>query len=275
VDIPLGPPPGNIVFHHEDDTVLLTSDGSLQALYSPGTLGPPVFAAISPNCSLLALTIPNATQSGYQADIHIFSPKSALEYDFQATARYEDQPTWSPDSNAIAYRLDAAAVQVADLAGSPPTQLLESSRGVFSLAWSPGGNWIALTEGPSTSRTLQLVSPVSKEIRVIPTGEAIPSPSAIAWSPDGAKIAFSGEDCHLYVAELQASVVRSVVTTFGCIEDVAWSPDGSSIVFSSTRGTDEQTRFLHDLYSVGIDGSNLQRLTVSGKDRAPQTCRGA
>ncbi len=73
-----------------------------------------------------------------------------------------------------------------------------------------------------------------------------------AWSPDGTKLAFV-QVRDIYVADAGGSNSR-LLTAGG--SSPAWSPDGTRIVFA--RGTPGGNT---DLYSIGVDGSGLRRLT--------------
>ncbi len=44
------------------------------------------------------------------------------------------------------------------------------------------------------------------------------------------------------------------------------SADGSRILFVSDHGVDEQGRHNNDIYLIGADGTNMQRLTQNGSD---------
>ena len=92
------------------------------------------------------------------------------------------------------------------------------------------------------------------------------------WSPDGTRVVYE-HSTHprnqlIYVANADGSRPRSgVAGTGGCAgqESPAWSPDGSKIAFASGGARDEQ------IWIVGVDGTNLRRLTRTGTiDAEPQ-----
>src|SRR6267378_452728 len=90
----------------------------------------------------------------------------------------------------------------------------------------------------------------------------------IAWSPDGAKLAYTansgGKAFAVHVIDLATGTTRAV--TDGSHDDMQprWSPDGTLLVFWSRR---ESTRTNADLYVVASSGGEITRLeTRDGKD---------
>ena len=92
------------------------------------------------------------------------------------------------------------------------------------------------------------------------------------WSPDGTRIVFERStgprDERIYIVNADGSGAHSVARcTGGCAgqEAPAWSPDGTEIAFASGGVRYEQ------VWVVGVDGSNLRRLTrADGLDADPQ-----
>jgi len=93
----------------------------------------------------------------------------------------------------------------------------------------------------------------------------------VDWSPDGSLFAFSGyagsaeeyepEGWGIFVAPADGGEPRLLVEN---AQWVSWSPDGERLAFSSRRGGN------WDLYTVGRDGSGVERLTSNeADDRAP------
>src|SRR5205085_2759359 len=85
--------------------------------------------------------------------------------------------------------------------------------------------------------------------------------SYTSWSPDGGMFAFAG-DCgppthwDMCVVSADGTGLRSVAT--GPKGDTpAWSPDGTRLAFARRR--DEAGKA--DLYTVGVDGNDEQRVT--------------
>ena len=111
------------------------------------------------------------------------------------------------------------------------------------------------------------------------------------WSPDGKKIAFSGND-GIYVMNTDGSDQVNVSNNSTLDLNPAWSPDGTKIVFSSNRyvfwpsstfhhnerkwinrwsldGTRIAyitTEELHDIFVMNADGSDQRELTNKFRD---------
>ena len=86
------------------------------------------------------------------------------------------------------------------------------------------------------------------------------------WSPDSQKIVYrSGRDgaTGLWISNRDDSG-HTLITNGGSDSFPAWSPDGETIAFSRDEGGNV------DIYTVNVDGSNLQRLTeAAGPDSLP------
>jgi HYR domain/WD40-like Beta Propeller Repeat len=86
-----------------------------------------------------------------------------------------------------------------------------------------------------------------------------------AWSPDGSKIAFSGQDADnvnrdIYVMNADGSNVKLLTRNLAVDISPTWSPDGSKIAFESNR--DHLNEFDNaEIYVMNADGSNVVRLT--------------
>jgi len=94
-----------------------------------------------------------------------------------------------------------------------------------------------------------------------------------AWSPDARRVAYGSwvEDAPartgIYTALSADGSRRRQVTTSGhdaFHEPLAWSPDGRRILFFVERGSLGPVTHAGDLYSVMIDGSDMQRLNPAG-----------
>jgi Tol biopolymer transport system component len=82
------------------------------------------------------------------------------------------------------------------------------------------------------------------------------------WSPDGTKLAYTGQGYQAYVADSSGANPRRITDIDGMAMYPVWSPDGNRIVFSYLPGQgggfDEA-----ELYVVGLDGSPPESVTTN------------
>jgi hypothetical protein len=105
------------------------------------------------------------------------------------------------------------------------------------------------------------------------------------WSPDGRSIAFerqemapepgaSWDSAALFVVDADGSDLRRVTPSSVHAIGPAWSPDGTRLAFDGTdmvvnaAGT-SVVNIKDDIYTIGVDGSGLARLTDDGTSGLP------
>ncbi|MCC6739078.1 MAG: PD40 domain-containing protein [Planctomycetia bacterium] len=142
--------------------------------------------------------------------------------------RWNLSPRFSPDGSRIAYLSDRS--------------------GVFS---------VHVVNADGSGRTSPLLFQAGQVLEY-----ADPSPSGVAWTPDGTRIAFVGERGQrkdIWVcAPRPMTPVRKLGFRFEEMSSPAISPDGTRVVFSAMQGGRT------DLWIGNMDGGGLARLT---KDR--------
>jgi sugar lactone lactonase YvrE len=192
-------------------------------------------------------------------------------------ARPDDaQSAWSPDGKRIAFksrrdRNNELYVMNAD--GSEETRLTNS----FNVSegqpfWSPDGKRLLYRktqDNPIVQNAdiwqidVNPANPNPRPVLLRPGDERYP-----AFSPDGTKIAFRGDqdlvdhsgDEELYI--MNADGTNVVQLTRNDVFDSApsFSPDGKQMVFESAR--DSHNALALDIYVMNVDGSNVRRLTA-------------
>ena len=188
-------------------------------------------------------------------------------------------PFASPDPQRRLWATSVMSLAVSAIDGTGHRTLLEGSDpagfSVWGPSWSPDGEWIAVSQGPSFAPP---DAPVDVW-RVRPDGTGAhnltaDSPANDGWpaySPDGRRIVFrSGRtgDHEIYLMDSGGGRVRRLTDHPGTDTMPSFSPAGDEIAFVSTRDGD------HEVYTLklGPDGEPgaLRRVTTSpGLDMHP------
>lgn len=166
--------------------------------------------------------------------------------------------SWAPDGRRIvaasapAENGELGPAWIIDVGGPGPAAQFGAgdASGLYDPRWSPDGARIAAVERCPTSDCIRIRDAASGQRRA--EVNALDSPSGLAWSPDGAWLAFdSGGD----LVMASADVETVVPLTSGPALDrlVEWAPDGRSVIVWRivTEGGQEPYEF----WSVPIDGS--------------------
>ncbi len=185
-------------------------------------------------------------------------------------SRRVSDPKWSPDGRWLAFRsrtdpqdvLGDAWIVQSD--GSAGHQAL--ARSVFSFAWAPVGNTLALSrEGPNG---LWVITPGGAPREVVATDSPIGS---FAWAPDGDRFAYSvtlpsdrlpDRDDGLYVVPSHGGhPVLKFVAKHDAIWLADWWPDGKGVLF--WRDPSHALSVAYNglpLLSLRLDGGRLETL---------------
>lgn len=126
---------------------------------------------------------------------------------------------------------------------------------ILSIAWNPTGNLIATA---NLNGIIQIWDAESQEM-IVQLSNGLSSSNAVAWSPDGTKIAANlGEVVQIWETNTWHVLFRLEGHTNN-VTSIAWSPDGSQIATVSFGGHPDNFR----IWS-GISGELLRAIKSPG-----------
>jgi len=225
----------------------------------------------------------------------IYVSKGAAETRL-TTGGGRSRPRWSPDGRRLAY-LTGGQLWTMNADGTGQRRL--TTRAAAGPSWSPDGRWLAFaslscTGGPgvyriaTTGGTPEVLFPRDCRAEDLPAEPALPAPrtgslterlradDAVAWSPDGSRIAFRGGDCEsVYDACLSVGTVATggeqTVAAYGGggLENrgyavvPAWRADGARLAWTAYQ-EGETTAENEPVHLVEYDPATRAKRTVGG-----------
>lgn len=172
----------------------------------------------------------------------------------------DGDPRWSPDGTRLAFTSNRgddkspSQLYVMPLAGGDPVKLTDLKDDAGEPAWSPDGSTIVFT-----SRVHDPDDDEKDERKRAPRRftRLMFKLDSVGWTGNRRRHVFS------VAADGSAPPVQ---LTDGDFEDgePCWSPDGSRIAFGSARDEHWDTDAVRDLYVIGRDGGEPEKLTASG-----------
>lgn len=157
-------------------------------------------------------------------------------------------------------------LEVADVDGYNPKNLIVSQEPIMSPAWSPDGTRIAYVSFEKNHAGIYLQEIATGKRRLVTDYPGING--APAWSPDGTKLAFvlsKGGSPNIYTLDLTTNNLVQRTTGSSIDTEPSWSPDGNSIIFTSSRSGGPQ------IYKVDIASGTTARVTFDGNYNASGT----
>jgi Tol biopolymer transport system component len=169
---------------------------------------------------------------------------------------------WSPDSRYVSFLTQEAstlALRLAPADGSDDARVLEQGS-PFYWSWAPGGDELFMHIGGarrfSEDARLAIVSPEAdaSSTRLEHAPASFQSP---AWSPDGNRILFAGEDENggqaLYLRERVSGSLEKLINVSGFV-GFNWSPDGQWIAWHQIENLEEAP--LGDVFVMPVPGTD-------------------
>lgn len=233
------------------DTVSSQSALGLRSISAPSE---PPFAGLVNHSN-----IHNLVQVGETA-LNLFRARPDLtglnQVTFDTELVYNHRPSWSPDSQQIAFVASVDYGQIGDLwivnaDGSNRRRVFTGVQGggYVHPAWSPDQEWLAIAA--ETDRLLWLIRPDGSDAHPLPR-----APSGlythISWSPSPAGWPL------LFQLEVDETIYTYLVSSEGAeplllpllIQDPTWAPTGNRLALIQNTTTDNQVQGLITLFSA-------------------------
>lgn len=154
-------------------------------------------------------------------------------------------------------------LEVADVDGYNPQQLLTSTEPLMSPSWSPDGKKLAYVSFEQKKSQIFVIDVANGKRNLVTSFSGING--APGWSPDGRQLAvvLSKQGTpKIYLINLNNGYMEQL--TFGGAIDTEpkFTPDGKSLLFTSNRGGSPQ------IYCLSLQNKTIQRLTYTGNYNA-------
>lgn len=173
-------------------------------------------------------------------------------------------PSWSPDSNKLAYTASDGGIYILEQGKTPrklPTQSLKCSHP----SWSPDGSklvfvCLSFTNGQEESDIWLAELKDNKVYKLIDIPGIQKDPE---WSPDGNFILYttgywtpnSELKEELWVVDMRNMSTKQLIPNGACTIQPSWSPDGEWIAFSSDRNGNME------IWIIDKNGKNAHQIT--------------
>lgn len=174
------------------------------------------------------------------------------------TRSHIEAPNWTPDGHWLIYNSGGLLYRIPPSGGEPdliPTgfaRRINNDHGV-----SPDGQWLVISDGTETGRSLIYSLPIEGGDPVQITGLA---PSYWhGWSPDGKTLAYCAErngNYDVYTIPFRGGSEKRLTTAEGLDDGPDYSPDGKYIYFNSERTGTMQ------IWRMKADGSDEEQITT-------------
>ncbi|MEP7286836.1 MAG: DPP IV N-terminal domain-containing protein [Chloroflexota bacterium] len=262
----------------KDDVFSVESNGqNLRNLTNdPATDTDPV---LSPNGKQIAFTSDRGKEAG-QLEIYVMDAdgSNVTRITRSGSDGSATLPTWQPNGQTLTYfyrpTKDAKPeVHTVNADGLGEKPLLPAQNYLGPVVWAPDGKRLAVVHSVDNRFELvvdnadgTMLPPLMLGSTPLPESsepQFVLTPYHFAWSPDSQKIAFeynADGNYEIYVIDLNTLKIINATGDGSGDRMPTWSPDGRSIAFITNRNLQ------YELYTMNPDGSNLTRLSMTGRD---------
>lgn len=176
-------------------------------------------------------------------------------------------PDWSPDRQKMAFDVidpsDKRGIYIMNSDGADKRMVPNTFTGRFP-DWSPDGSQLVYVVYPGTGPQI-FVSDTNGTNQIQLTFLKDYDNRYPVFSPDGKKIAFSGQKLgdvpQIWIMNSDGSDMQKLTTEGG--SEPCWSPDGSEIAYVRSNGREYSSK-QGQIWIMNADGSNKRQLTFDG-----------
>ncbi|MEW4370841.1 S9 family peptidase [Paenibacillus kandeliae] len=234
----------------------------------------------------------NEKRTGYDMHLRIINTDGSGDRPFTSGSG-DRAPAWSPDGSRIAFlrpKDKQSQVWIIPADGGEATVATALPEGVSTFQWSPDSKQLLLTAEQEADTTLhaELTSAAKQASNEnddpMKNNQHEPAQQAESSSKqenDGDKLEalvidrityksdsgglWNGRRQHLYVHSLDTGKGQWITSGAYDVHAAVWSPDGQQIAFAahmpSEQEIDPDFALTNDVYTIAVDGSDLQRWT--------------